>query len=236
MKPSVLLCSSIGPGKEYSVPFLMAAIDAITGIDAAHVVMDEVPHVSPFQAQRVDVVFKDFDDGGESTCIHGRLARNREYQRKYFLRGNWTHLYWHDGDMMPPADIIERLLAHDTYIASGAYLMRGRTNPVQPMITRLYDPSQSIADDAATDTLKMMDGCVWPIGYGQGCMLVNRETLEMVPYRVPQAYTEFGYGEDLQWCLDAITVSGRPTVDMTIPVWHVDSDGNGIRPNVQVAV
>jgi len=157
-------------------------------------------------------------------AIVPRIAKVREEIRQAFLKSDCTHLYFHDADMIPPSDIIDRLLAHDRDIASGLYLIRTYTEPLAPVMltleqgrTGIYLGQTGIFTEGDTQEV---------LGVGMGCMLIRRSVLESVGFRKTDEYTIDSLAEDYQFCLDAQEAGfQKPLIDLTLPCWHVDGDG-----------
>lgn len=295
---SVLLATSIGPGKERFLPLLRSVLLGIRGVDSALVMFDGVKPEGLLTAGPGGELIQKCIEPPEGVSIHGRLAHMREQSRQIFLAGSWTHIYFHDCDMVPPMDIIQQLGRHEAPVANGLYLMRGCKEPVFPMMTRLCaelesvrsvsvsvrenpereeamhglipggechsqvsvsgkcpDPLEPVSvtsvsvsgmrtqedyagecpDPSEAGDFDAMDAdendCVYPLGYGMGTMLIDRATMERTPFRAPESFTEPCYGEDIQWCLDC----GVPIlVDIAQRVWHVDDDGDGILPSLEI--
>ncbi len=225
MAPRVLVATSVGPGKEYAYPLLRQVLPSLEGAGGTLLTFDGVasPDIDfgPIYTDRV------YDDGS-ATCRHGRLARMRESQRRFFLASDFDYLYWHDADMAPPCDIIPRLLARQVPIAAGLYNVRGENGPLLTIAG--HDPRETGAQYGEYDEIDVVDGAAQVWATGMGCMLVDRATLARVPFRCPSYYTAEGFGEDVLWCLDS---GVRPVVDMTLPCWHFDADGTGNRPRVE---
>jgi len=202
--PSVFIASPIGASKEYCRPLLEAL---------------------PFEVAL-------FHDTAPEECeVVPRIAQAREEMRLAFLKTGCTHLYFHDSDMVPPADIVTRLLAHNRDIASGFYLIRTHSEPLAPVMLEVQQGRKGIHLGQAGiftegDTQEVL-------GVGMGCMLIRREVLEKVGFREPATYTHDRPAEDYQFCLDAVE-SGfqKPLIDLTLPCWHVDSDGWANFPQV----
>lgn len=225
----VLLATSLGPGKEYAHKMLATVLASLCGVSEALLILDGIPfpRLETLPSSAVCVPVRE----AAGLTLIGRIARVREISRQYFLKTDCTHLYWHDSDMAPPADIIPRLLAHEAPVANGFYAIRGcdPENPWLPMMTRIWEDDGPHEVTVTMDQLVITDGIVRPIACGMGCMLVDRATMERTPFGPPESFVEGAYGEDIQWCLD----SGESIlIDTSIPVWHVDSDGSGVRPGV----
>lgn len=224
----VLLASSLARGKEYSAPLLLSTVRELQGVSDVIVTLDGINWDIPigWHCQRL------VDD--PALIIHGRLARMRKGQRQLFLSGDWTHLYWHDSDMVPPVDIIPRLLALDVPVASGIYNRRGDKEVCLCVFSRFGVREGERPGDTVVDEIEMVDGVASMAGAGMGCMLVQRDILERFGFREPSSYTMDGNGEDVRWCRDLYEAGIPVTVDWKLPCWHVDDDGTGTRPIVPI--
>lgn len=227
--PRVLLASSIGPGKECYLTLLHSVIRQLEGAADALVTLDGL---SLGKHQREPGIFyRALREPETELSIHGRLARMRESQRRFFLEGDWTHLYWHDSDMIPPFDIIPRLLAHGAPVASGLYNRRGDTDLCLCVFARFGMREGEELGDVATDEVELdARGCAVMAGAGTGCLLISREILERFPLRAPEWYPREGPGEDVRWCMDLNEAGIGVLVDWTLPCWHVNEDGTATRP------
>lgn len=223
-RPSILVATAIGPGKEYSGAFFAAALERLRegaesgGIRAHLLVLLDGCDVEEFlerasgppqregqpagrsaeardlaPARRPSLAAGGIPDGAEvvrlpewapagpDPYLWGRIARTREEARRIFLCGGWTHLYFHDCDVIPPKDAIVRLLAHSVPVASGIYPIRGVSEPMAP-----------IRQDGAGVALRQShlmhaEDRFYSEGAGMGCMLTSRAALEAAPFR-PAGY------------------------------------------------
>jgi hypothetical protein len=183
-----------------------------------------------------------------------RFARMREAARQYFLKGDYTHLFFLDADIIPPPDILPRLTAlldqTGAHIASGLYCARGLSEPVIYVVTAQGNmPAMEWSGGAIlAEQLggrPALGGYIageWTpvadrmeiLAHGMGCMLISREALEEVPFR-DAAYFERpdGNGEDIQYCLD---VKERfrtlAVLDLSLMCWHVHGDGKAYRVKI----
>lgn len=199
LKPKVYIASPVGKRKSYTSKVL--------------------PQVAFCEEIRL------FEDTAPDDMeIVPRIAKVREEIRKAFLKSDCTHLYFHDADMIPPYDIVERLLTHDRDIASGLYVMRKFTEPIVPVMGLGLRVTE--CSDIREQGLFTNDNVQEVISVGMGCMLIRREVLEKVCFRATSYYTHNKTSEDYQFCVDAFEAGfKKPVLDLSLPCWHVDSDG-----------
>ena len=277
--PSVLVVTSLAPGKEYCLPFLGTVLSRLQGVsdylllldgvdisEDAEIIVGESPRrrgkkrlgagASPVASpayflQQLHAAGKvvrlpDWEElpGKAAANTLARCARMREAARQYFLAGaangasKWTHLYFHDCDIIPPPDIVPRLLRYGREMASGLYCIRGVSEAAIPLMAAegtggpLAEMAEKLAlGDQEAPTFEA-------VGFGMGAMLIGREALARTAFR-PRAYFEQEWfnGEDYQFCLDAVEqVQELPLVEITLGCWHVDRDGMAARLQVGTEV
>ena len=136
-----------------------------------------------------------------------RMVAARNEFRKRALEGGYDYMLFLEQDIVPPMDLVERLLAADKEICSALYFNIKREG--NRMLC--YDGHNPMAWDAIHDcagksrekslgferlfpsALLRVDGC------GLGCVLIGRKVLEKVGFRcVPGStdFEEFFFAED----------------------------------------
>ena len=120
--------------------------------------------------------------------------------RKAFLDGGHDYLWIVESDIIPPADALEKLLALNTDIASGAYIFR-RGSPVLNVFRHIHG---KVTPDETIDRFPEIRRPNWgkPVrcsGAGIGCLLVSRRVVEKVPFRVDpeDCHCDWVYTHDL---------------------------------------
>jgi hypothetical protein len=219
-----LICSSLGADKLYCLPFFLTTLRALGG-DAVSIVCDGFPVPEELQAalqeNETAVSLPEVEGADWALDAGARTGRVREYQRQEALMGDYTYAYLHDCDMLPPADILAHLAAHDLPATSGLYNMRGRSVVAIPAAgtpcTEQPGPMTGLVD------LQPCSGGYLAAHVGMGCLLLRRDALE-VPFRTPEALHQTGLSEDVAWGADYWATGGRIFVDPTLPCWHVDND------------
>lgn len=216
---SVLVASSVGPGKEYAIPILDASIQQI-GLPSL-VVMDGVKtEIRSTWSVRLA--------GRPDRTRIQRISDVREMTRKYFLgasvnvaQGEWTHLFFLDADVIVPACTIEKLLKHKSPIATGIYPLRDFAHIYLPAMTT--SSSGKTIFGATHVTLRAQ-------AFGMGCMLIERSVLQSTKFRQGKDLERLG--EDYGFCVDS---GCEVVVDPTISCWHVHSSGLAGRFAVEAA-
>lgn len=234
----VLLCTSIGPGKEYSLGFLLAIVRGLEGIAGIHIVLDGVPATGDIadlpealkhlaENEVVLYLHAPGEDDNWASDPGARVARVREAQRLAAIEGDYTHAYLHDADMIPPIDIVTKLLEHKEAVATGFYNIRGRRGvelPTAPIPNRTTPvPLYGLAS-------LQRDGPYFrTVHFGMGCMLITRDLLERIPFRTPQSCAEGRITEDVAWGADLADLGGNILLDPALSCWHANNDGTANR-------
>ena len=208
----VLVASSIGPGKEYAMPVICDTLSSTFMSYDRVVVFDTLKpsECEPRLPQSTHTIrLSNASYKGEKLEIIQRVAIVRERTRKYFLEGDWSHLFFLDVDVVPPSDAVDRLLACEMPLATGIYSLRE--------FSRVWLPAMTIGSYGQTvyHAAYLMRNVR---GFGLGCMLIERSALEKTPFRSKDNLKD--YGEDFAFCVDS---GGNVVVEKDVSCWHVDT-------------
>ncbi len=166
------------------------------------------------------------------------LAKARNYLRRAFLSEDYDYMFHLESDLLPPKDIIERLMEEEKLIITGMYEIgvegtnftlgkgtfwefdhEGR-NPLIHLAfptppERLTPEKIARNDTAFTRQLKphewetFIDGTVKQVGgCGLGCTLIHRDILERFDFR---ADIQFSFHDDVLFYADLFNAR--------VPVW-----------------
>jgi GT2 family glycosyltransferase len=135
---------------------------------------------------------------------HSLVYDAREEAVKYLLTTDADYILFLDSDMMPPADMLVKLIEHDKPIVSA--LAFRRVPEYEPCIYK------AINDTEATVYTDYPKGLIEVAGVGMACCLIKREVFEQVP---GPWYMPGKLGEDLSFC--------KRVRDAGIPI-HVDTN------------
>jgi GT2 family glycosyltransferase len=133
----------------------------------------------------------------------------RNFVVQTFLKGDNTHLFFLDSDVVPPLGALDELLKANVPIITGCYAgMRKDTK--EGVWKKQYHVFDRVVDEKGMERSQPMWGeGVQPIRRcGAGCLLIAREVLEAIdtePWFKFQ-YDERGnmkYGEDIDFCMKA---------------------------------
>lgn len=150
--------------------------------------------------------FRVLHSGTTSDKARARLVHGRNRIRQFVLDEKYDYFLSLEQDVVPPVDVIERLLNRDMPIVSGVYLNKvtreGEKPALQVMAGIFY--SQEEEKNKIVRSIGFMSlfpSRLIPVAYtGLGCILIRRDVLENVSFR----YQENDRAcDDIYFCSDA---------------------------------
>lgn len=140
-------------------------------------------------------------------------ARNKLAKKALEMGAEWT--MWFDSDMIFEPDTMQRLLAHNAPMVSGAYFRRS-----PPYYLVAFDKID--AENHEWSDLPLPDKTVKCGGVGFGCVLVKTDILFEVAAKFENWFEPVnGFGEDLSFCWRARQCGYDILLDPTITCGHV---------------
>lgn len=197
-------------------PRTRQAIEALDYPGLTVVYQDENPHQRPGQE-----------------FLAGLWNHLHQFQagRARFLAGAWAYLLVVESDMLPPADVVQRLLACGSDVAYAPYMLRhGR--PVISLLERYAPPARNVGDPLRWGTIKraLREGrsVIEVSGQALGCTLIARRVLEAVDFRIGSSlihcdwyFTEDVYRGGFSQRADLMAICGHIAPDGAVlwPDW-----------------
>ena len=131
-----------------------------------------------------------------------RIVHSRNIIREYVLDNGYDYFLSLEQDVIPPKDIIERLLRHDKDIVSGVYFKEFITKSgLKNILPLLYNSKEGYEylfqlneDDISGNKLIKVRGC------GLGCVLIKRKVLDVIKFRYDDKNKAF---DDMWFSYDA---------------------------------
>ncbi|MBI1972602.1 hypothetical protein HYS50_01200 [Candidatus Woesearchaeota archaeon] len=135
-----------------------------------------------------------------------RIVMSRNMLRQYALDNNYDYFLSLEQDVIPPKEIIERLLKRNQPVVSGIYFMEYSMQKdgqeigkkIMPLLYRRQDNETYIQlneRDVSFNTLLLVDAA------GLGCMLIRRDVLEKIPFRYEpdkMVFDDMFFSQDLK--------------------------------------
>lgn len=122
--------------------------------------------------------------------VFSKIARSHEEARNLFIKSECDYFLHLETDIIPPVDIIERLLSHNKPVVSATYEV-GQGDQRKLMIQPIEPFHKNIKAYRSVDYLfnsgeevTFIDGMVKQVfAIGLGCVLIRRDVAASVPFR-----------------------------------------------------
>ena len=159
------------------------------------------------------------------------IARDRNLIREKVLKENYDYFLSLEIDVIPPLNVIEKLLSHNKEIVSGVYykdydvnitkagkLVR-KAKTILPLLWKAVDKENV----AQLTTKEVEDSKLLEVAIaGLGCLLIHRSVLEKVKFRVD--LKESSACDDVWFCHDAFKNNFKIYADTSIKCRHLLKD------------
>ncbi len=165
-----------------------------------------------------------------------RLAASRNMLRQIVLDEDYDYFLSLEQDVIPPKDVIERLLSHKKPVVSGVYykyfdvrvhLPHGEVKAVKKAVPLLATFSPQPDKMRYLSAADVADERLLPIRFcGLGCVLIHRDVLKKVAFR---ADVTVACHDDAWFCSDTTTAHFSMFADTGVKCTHLIS---GKPPNL----
>lgn len=155
-----------------------------------------------------------------------RIIASRNKIRKEFLKGDYDYFLSLEQDVIPPRDIIQRLLSHDKQVVAGLYFaMQKESLPAGQIINTLRPLVWVTLPDRDKDKMYYLgrkyaetsNDFLQVYATGLGCMLISREVMEKIPFRFEG---DSGF-DDVYFCQDLEKNNIPLFVDLSVKCKHL---------------
>lgn len=114
--------------------------------------------------------------------------------RKYALNNRFEYIFHLETDVIPPFDVIERLMNYNLKVVAGCYDIRhGKDRQIMAQLDDEYDRSvRAFRTVEMADELEplLFDGTLQKVYHaGLGCILIKSDVLKLFPFRVQKGTT-----------------------------------------------
>ena len=148
-----------------------------------------------------------------------RIVDSRNVLRRRVLEGGYDYLFSLEQDVIPPKDVIERLLKHKQKILTGVYFTYATQGNMTKLLPLLYKKTRhpKIQKQMRTEEIYpprkiIVKSC------GLGCVLIHRDVLEKVKFRYDKEYAAF---DDMFFCRDAEEHGFKIVADTSLKCKHM---------------
>lgn len=189
-KPKVLIGTPTAQIKDYCWNEFSERVDQLTYKKSAFYLVDNSlsrKYHKKIRKQRVDVGFVK----RKSKSNIQYICESHNMIRDYALKHNFDYLLHLESDVIPPIDVIERLLSHNKAVVSAPY----HINFGDRSQLMLVEQEPNTIDFLETEMMSIEDGFLFLDGTlkkihngGLGCTLIHKSVLEQIPFRYMDGY------------------------------------------------
>jgi len=215
MKPKVLIGCPTSKYQEYCLEEYHKAINNLTYGNYSVLLIDNSEddyYLNKLKNKNINALKGEYFKGAKQ-----RIIESRNLLRKYFLDNNYDYLLSLEQDVIPPKNVIEKLLSHNKEIVSAVYFNTSQKHkrliPLLAKSTGLdklsYLPEKFVK---TSNNLVEVDYC------GLGCVLIHKLVLEKVKFRFNSKKPGF---DDWWFCKDAKENNFKIYADLSIKCKHL---------------
>lgn len=151
------------------------------------------------------------------------LAESHEAIRKYAIANNYDYLLHLESDLIPPPDVIQRLMIHNRPIVSGMYMINfGSDSHLMAQDIESFGELRETINKQNGSDLILVDGKLKPVFHcGLGCVLISKRILKDIEFR-----HEVGIGmhPDGFFALDTDAMGIQKYIDTSVLCEHNNSE------------
>lgn len=215
--PKVLVCSPISDHHEYCYDEYKSSLKNLSYPNFDILLVDNSKEEAFFNR-----VNKDFP------CIKipylesvkDRLVTCRNLLREHVLNNNYDYMFCLDQDVVPPPDVIERLIKNNKSIVSGLYMSsftrNGETRicPVAWVYHKENKENLVFVREDILDTNKTYSVNL----VGTGCILIHRDVLSQILFRTEEDKEGV---DDAFFCIDVQLLGYKIFLDTSVKCNHL---------------
>lgn len=152
--------------------------------------------------------------------VKERITHSRNIIRKKVLEENYDYFLSLEQDVIPPKDVIERLLKHQKDIVSGVYYTIYKINGkkvTRPLLWAAVDNDQEMRFMGTEAKEGLTNPKLVEIkASGLGCILISRKVLEKIEFKSTKDTFD-----DIPFCLDAAKTGFKLYADTGVHCKHL---------------
>lgn len=153
-----------------------------------------------------------------------RIVHSRNLIREEVLKSEYDYFLSLEQDVIPPPDVIERLLSHDKDVVTGVYFkeyfaQNAETNKVEKLVLPLIYKTLDEENLREVEYHEIEGSSFMKVtACGLGCILISKEALKDITFRHNEKYPAF---DDMYFCKDAEQLKIPIFADTTIKCKHL---------------
>ncbi len=216
MPPKVLLGCPVSSLKSYALERYLKGVKALTYKNFDMLLVDNSKDDAYFnKIKKLGLLVV---KGPYSKSARQRIIDSRNILRQKVLDESYDYFFSLEQDVVPPEDVIQKLLSHNKEIVTGVYFSYQTNNGVTLLVPLLW---QRVAKDEVRFMLEreVLEPKLIEVGAcGVGCILIHRKVLESVKFRFDKKDKGF---DDMWFCKDASSLGFKIFADTSVKCKHL---------------
>jgi GT2 family glycosyltransferase len=187
--------------KEYCLQEYVDGLKALTWKDKDFLMVDNSG--TPEYAEKIKKLGIPVVHDEPLPDVKERIAHSRNILREKVLKDGYDYFLSLEQDVIPPPDIIERLLSHNKKVITGVYFTVYVMDGMQKMRPLVWKQDTENPDKIVfmNDEVKAARGKTSALSQiaaaGVGCVLIHRSVLEKIKFRVANnTYDDIPFWKD----------------------------------------
>ncbi|MBS3108745.1 glycosyltransferase family 2 protein [Candidatus Woesearchaeota archaeon] len=219
MNPRVLVGCPTSFHKEYCIELYADSIKNLTYNNYDILLVDNSPdekYLNKIKSLGINAI-----KGLYYESARDRIVASRNLLKEYVLKNNYDYLLSLEQDVIPPPDIIERMLSHNKKVISGVYFARNVFENEKILIPLAYVEMPSKNDLPSMRPLNEFELFYGPnlikiISCGLGCVMIHKSILNNIQFRY-----DLNTFDDRWFCIDLLNKKIPLYCDTSIKCRHM---------------
>ena len=229
--PKVLVAAPTYAGKHYIFRQFYEAISNLEYPNYSFIIVDNTDDNKAYYTKLKRSGYKNIYRTPRGGNSRNALSISQNFIRQKFIEGGYDYLLSVESDLIPPVDVIQKLMKHQApIIGSVYYLMDQKTGYRVPCIFFVkinkdgVGGTRLISRDEIPDYLSK--GVKKVHGVGLGCTLIRRDIVERFSFWTDERFTN--KHSDVYFFMELHNAKIPVYVDTDLIVPHFPSDWRGV--------
>ncbi|MAF51230.1 MAG: hypothetical protein CMH64_04020 [Nanoarchaeota archaeon] len=185
MPPKILVGCPTSFHKEYALKQYVEAIKSLTYSSCDILLIDnsrDHEYLYKIRDLKIPVAKGPYFDSARD-----RIVASRNLLRKKALDEDYDYFFSLEQDVLPPKDILEKLLKHNKKLITAVYfahnVLENNSRELIPLVYKLSDPKTLSMRPLNENELWQKQGLQEIISAGLGCLLIHKDVLKEIEFR-----------------------------------------------------
>ncbi len=218
-KPKILVGCPTSFHKEYALEQYVKTIKSLTYPNFDILLVDNSKDNSYFKkikSFKIPVI-----KGPYFESARDRIVASRNILREKAIKENYDYFFSLEQDVLPPSDIIEKLLKHNKKLITAVYFAHNVmpdqvSRELMPLVYKLVDKKDLSMRPLNESELWQQQGLTEVVSAGLGCLLIHKDILEKIKFRY-----EKNTFDDRWFFIDCYNLKIKSFADTSIKCKHL---------------